>query len=180
MSLARHFILLSALAVVAACTPADQEYCNARGVQGAPEYAVCLDYYHTQERSFRADREQCDLRADETYPRSLYDRGHYQPVFWGGGGFARGGFGGPWGGPGFARGGFGGWDQVYISPDMAHNTQVDALRNRIVGPCMSAKGWNSSITWQQGRHRITRKPPITSKPRGNVRGGTTERLPWLH
>ncbi len=164
----RLFALIVLLAAAAACTPADQQYCNNLGVGGTAEYANCMDYYHTQEAAFNADREVCDAEADETYPRSLYDRGRHQPVFYGGGGWGgRGRYGHPYGG-------FGGMSSVYVEPDPYHNAEVTALRNRIVEPCMAARGWNSPNSWQAGRRNVAKKSRkiILREEEGSA-------LPWL-
>lgn len=173
----RKLLVFSLLLVgLAACTPADQQYCNAMGVAGTPEYANCMTYYHQQEAAFNADRGFCDGEADMTYPRTLYDTGRQQPVFYGGGGYGGpgpGGWGRPWGGP--FNGGYGGVGSVYIQPDYAHNAQVDALRMRIVGPCMDARGWNAADSWQAGRHAVSRKPARTPS-----KGLTPATLPWMN
>ncbi len=161
----RKILVLSLIALgLAACTPADQQYCNSFGVAGTAEYGQCLSYFHKQEAIFGADRAFCDSEADTTYPRSLYDTGHYQPVF------VHGGFG-PYG-----RYYGGGVSHVFVEPDHYRNAQVTALRDRIVEPCMRAKGWNSGDTWQAGRRSVSKKRSISAP----VRGNSMNQLPWLH
>lgn len=164
------FAVLPLSLLLVGCTPADKEYCNSFGPIGTVEYSKCLGYYHEQEAIFGNDRAACDLEADAIYPRTLYDNGRYQPVFYGARGF--GGWPGSYG--------YGGVSNVYIEPDYAHNVQVDQLRLRLVGPCMDAKGWNSPLTWQAGRHAVTpvKKPRKTTaaKPAGS----SLNVLPWLH
>ena len=153
----RKLLALGLLVIgLSACTPADEQYCTNLGVAGTSEYGNCLAYYHQQEQAFWADRAFCDSDADTTYPRSLYDTGHYQPVF------VHGGFG-PYGN--YYGGGV---SQVFVEPNYAQNAQLDALRMRIIEPCMQSRGWRSGETWQAGRiSKKSRKP-------------STERLPWSH
>lgn len=166
----RMIALLGLVTLLAACTPADQEYCNGFGVNGTAEYAKCMSYYHQQEAAFNADRAVCDTQADQTYPRSLYDYGRYQPTFYGGRGF------GAW------PYGYGGMSTMYVEPDYYRNQQVDQLRMRIVQPCMEARGWNSGESWQAGRRTVVKKKapkamaPRSDEPRGNAMNA----LPWLH
>jgi hypothetical protein len=172
----RHLIGLSLivgaiLLALSGCTPADQQYCNSLGVAGTSEYSNCMSYYHTQEQEFSVDRAICDADADETYPRTLYDQGRYQPVFNGGGGF-----GGPrqWGGNYYG----GGVSTVFVEPDHYRNAQVEQLRLRIVGPCMEARGWNSPNNWQAGRRTSAKKPRKIPAPL--PRGDSMNQLPWLN
>ena len=151
-----------------ACTPADEQYCQSYGVGGTPEFGKCLDYYHQQQAVFGAARADCDLQADATYPRSLYDNGGYVPVM-----------GGPWGGPFGPPGGY-----AFVEPDYRRNAQIDQLRLRIVGPCMSAKGWNSPVSWQAGRHDVTpvkqKKLVLTPATQAPAAPSTSlNSLPWL-
>ena len=143
-------LAILALLALAACTPPDEQYCQQYGVSGA-ELNKCISYYNQQENIFAADREACDMQADLTYPRTLYDYGHTEHVM--------GGFG--------YDGRYYGGHTIQIEPDYRHNAQVDSLRSRIVGPCMDAKGWNSADSWQAGRHAVT---PVKRKP--------AQKLPW--
>lgn len=144
-------------AALAACTPADQEYCSGFGVlPGDREYPPCVTYFHQQQASFGADYNVCALEADRTYPPTLYDtwRTGYVHRF-------------------DPRYGYAHVDTVDIPPDMAHNAQVDALRGQIIQPCMHQKGWNSAETWQAGRHAVKPMRRVPSPaPTGNA-------LPWL-
>jgi hypothetical protein len=142
------------LLALAACTPADEQYCNGYGVQGGTEFGKCLDYYHQQDAAFKADLAICNLEADGTYPPSLYDYGHDVPVI--------GGFVGPHG-TWYQGGGI-----EHIPPDYMHNAQVDALRMRIIAPCMQAYGWNSGSSWQAGRHAVSKPAKPLPPPK----------LPW--
>ena len=146
----RLILSLLGLAALTACTPADEQYCQKYGVSGA-EFNKCIAYYNQQQNAFDADRDVCEMQADLTYPRSLYDHGHTEHVM--------GGFG--------YDGRYYGGTMINIPPDYRHNAQVDSLRARIVGPCMDAKGWNSANTWQAGRHAVT---PVKQKP--------AQKLPW--
>lgn len=143
---------------LAACTPADEQYCQRFGVGGTAEFGKCISYYHAQDDAFNADRAQCEFEADATYPRSLYDDYHTEYVQV---------FGGPYGFP--HR------EAVTVGPDYYHNRQVDALRMRIIAPCMETKGWNSPDSWQAGRH------PVKSQPHRRISqmmpNGAA--LPWL-
>ena len=132
------------IVVLTSCTPGDVQYCRGFGVEGTPEYGKCISYYHQQETAFRADWDVCSLSADGTYPPSLYDFGHDVPV--------AGGFG-PYGT--YYGGGI-----EHIPPDYQHNAQVDALRMRIIEPCMQARGWNSGSSWQAGRHAVSATPKL--------------------
>ncbi len=164
------FIVGAILLALTGCTPADQQYCNNLGVSGTTEYTNCMRYYHTQEQEFFADRVVCDAEADETYPRTLYDQGHYQPVFHGGGFGASRNLGSPHYG--------GGVSTVFVEPDHYRNAQVEQLRLRIVRPCMEAHGWNSPDSWQAGRLKFTQKPRKVSTPR--PRSDSMNQLPWLN
>lgn len=143
---------LTLLALLSACTPADESYCASFGVQGTSEYGRCLDYYHAQQKAFDTDRSICESAADETYPPTLYDRGGYAPVtgsFWAGHYYPGG--------------------MVQVQPDYYRNAEVDRLRMRIIAPCMTARGWNSPNSWQAGQH------PIKTAPEKNRNRGA---LPW--
>ena len=139
------------LLALASCTPGDVQYCNGFGVQGTPEFGKCVDYYHQQEGAFKADRDQCSLDADGVYPPSLYDYGHDEHIV--------GGYG-PYG--------WHGGTTVRVPPDYRHNAQVDALRMRIIEPCMQARGWNSGSSWQAGRHAVSK----------GARSSPPPKLPW--
>lgn len=152
----RYSILFLTFLYLAACTPADEQYCQRFGVGGTTEFAKCLDYFHAQEAAFGADYQQCALEADYTYPRTLYDNGrtvHFTGGFYGGRYFGGG--------------------TEFIQPDYYHNAQVDALRQRIIEPCMQSRGWNSGLTWQAGRHAVSGK--ATFKPQPPPRPAP---LPW--
>jgi hypothetical protein len=155
MKLYPALLMLPLLGALAACTPADEQYCQAYGVGGTPEFGKCLAYYHAQENAFAADRGVCELQADATYPRLLYDRGSWQPILIGGGG----------------RGGYLSTEYVRVEPDMRHNAEVDQLRMRIIAPCMDDAGWNAANSWQAGRHAVTRRKPASMLP--------APKLPWL-
>lgn len=149
----RFLMVFGVLLLVAACTPADQEYCNSFGVGGTAEYGKCINYFHQQEARFGADRSVCEFEADATYPPSLYDYGHYEHVI--------GGFG--------PMGTMYGGSTIRVEPDYYHNAQVDRLRMRIIEPCMQRQGWNSGSDWRQGEHPVSLKPvPASAAP-----------LPWL-
>lgn len=143
---------LLALGGLAACTPADEQYCQSYGVSGA-EFDKCMRYYHQQEAAFGADRDVCEMEADLTYPPSLYDRGGYAHVM--------GSFG--------PHGEYYGPRTVHVDPDWYHNQQIDRLRMRIIEPCMRAKGWNSGSSWEAGRHNVKAVPK---------KAVTNQKLPW--
>lgn len=138
-------------AVIALCVllsgcgpPPDEFYCqNAGEKPGTKEYGDCLNYYRTQDAEFQTDLSVCEQQADLTYPQSLYDYGGSRSAtVWGG-------YGHGWG----DDYGFGGSRRIWIDeePDDAHNAQLDALRQRIILPCMNEAGWRGSQSWQQGR-----------------------------
>ncbi len=147
----RRILVGLLLPLLAACTPADIEYCRGFGVEGTAEYGKCLNYFHQQQAAFDADRASCERQADATYPQSLYDRGGY--------GHSMGTVG--------PDGKFYAGQTVFIDPDYQHNREVDRLRMRIIAPCMSGRGWNSPEDWQAGRHAVT------PQKRGS------NPLPWL-
>lgn len=136
---------------LSACTPANEQYCQSFGVTGA-EMAKCLNYYDQQQAIFDADLSVCSMNADITYPPTLYDYGHTEHI--------PGGFG--------YNGQYYGGTMINIPPDYNHNRQVDALRMRIIGPCMDARGWNSPTSWIPGRH-------ATGKA---AKRSSSGKLPW--
>ena len=167
MNLRVNFVLLL-LPLIAACTPADQEYCNGFGVGGTAEYGKCLDYFHVQQGAFDADRRVCSAKADETYPQSLYDHGHTEQVF---------------ASPMYFGTPYYGSQIIDVSPDYAKNAEVDRLRLRIIGPCMDARGWNSPTDWQAGRHAVTpvRKAAPSGVHKNTAEGAASQNaLPWLN
>lgn len=137
----KHFLLLLPLSLLIACgPPADVKYCQGYGeVEGTPEFAKCIDYFHTQNNWFNNDRAVCNEIADLTYPQSLYDHGGRE--------HAR-----VYGGYGHHHDGFGS-RHVYIErePDYQRNAMLDDLRHMIVQPCMTDKGWKSARSWELGR-----------------------------
>ena len=155
----KRFLLVGlALTLLAACTPADEQYCQSFGVVGTSEFGKCMAYYHEQNALFGADRAQCAFEADATYPPTLYDYGHTEEVM-----------------GGFSRGVYYGGTTVFVQPDMRHNMQVDQLRMRIIEPCMHARGWNSGQTWQAGRHAVAKMKPALRSQFAPVAAP----LPWL-
>lgn len=148
---------LIALFALAACgSPPDIEYCQQLGVPpGHAEYNTCLNYYHTQNNAFQADLQGCSFEADATYPPTLYDEGRTA-----------------WTHGGYSAGRYYGGETIFIEPDYARNAQVDALRQRIITPCMQAKGWKSGTSWQLGRFK-GRPPQRSMQP-------SQAPLPWLN
>lgn len=149
---------LPLLLLLASCasSPTEVDYCRGLGVeQGNPEYANCTQYYFEQDASFRADRAICDQEADMTYPRTLYSRPTSYPVR----------VYSPYGG--FAR-----TEMVHVGADYQQIAQVDALRMRIIAPCMESRGWNSGLNWQAGRHPVNMRPIKQPKP------AVVPPLPW--
>ncbi len=138
------------LAALSACTPPEIQYCSKFGVSGTPEYAKCVGYYQQQDALFTADARFCSAQADVTYPPTLYDYGHFEPTM--GGGFS---YGGRYIGPP---------PVIDVPPDYRHNAELDALRMRIIAPCMDARGWNSPTDWQAGRHAVTAAKPTAKLP----------------
>ena len=164
----RAIIAMLGIGLLASCTPADEEYCQKYDVGGTPEFGKCLSYYHGQDDWFKADYAACSRQADQTYPRSLYSNGGYVPVI------------SPFGAYGYPH-----TEYAYGEPDYRHNAEVDALRLRIIGPCMNAKGWNSPKSWQAGRHgaaRVSKAPvkaPTTEVDAPDVPPSSLNSLPWL-
>lgn len=143
------------LMLLASCAtvPDEQDYCRSFGVeQGNPEFVSCTQYYFQQQALFQGDRAACAIEADQTYPRSLYSRPTSYPVR----------VYNPYGG--FPR-----TEMVHVGADYQQIAQVDALRMRIIGPCMQARGWNSPLSWQAGRTTNARV----------VRPTAPKSLPWL-
>lgn len=161
----KKIIPLFSICLLAACAPAEQTYCDSYGVApGHPEYEKCVSHYFQQDAAFRTDRQFCEIQADQTYPRSLYDTGHYERVHTGFG-YGHGGYGG----------GFG--STVFVEPDYYHNRGVDDLRMRIIQPCMQSRGWVSGETWQAGRLKgAPVKAPVAAPVPAPV---PTGKLPWL-
>lgn len=161
----RFLILMISGLLLASCAQHnDIDYCNRMGVgQGTAQFNQCIAYFYDQQALFNKDLAVCSARADQTYPQTLYDRGSY--------GIVRGGLGyGGWGGLGYG-GAYGAPffnnRMVDIPPNHQHNAQVDALRMRIIEPCMREFNWNSGASWEAGR----RSHAPSSSPAG---------LPWLH
>lgn len=156
----KPFLALAALALLASCSPPEEDYCAGFGVNpGHGEYAKCTSYYFQQQAAFGADRAVCDSQADLTYPPTLYDNGGWAHV--------RGHYYG---------GRFYGGESVRIPPDYQKNAQVDALRMRIIQPCMQSRGWNSGATWQAGRHAGPAPAPIFTPVPPVV---APSNLPWI-
>ena len=169
LSIVHGLLCVSLLAMLAACTPADIAYCNKFGVAGTTEYSKCIDYYQQEEAAFNADHTVCSIEADETYPRTLYDRG----------GFAHVGIGSGFGGGRYHGGGFGyGGGVVSVPPNYHHNAEVDRLRSRIITPCMQARGWNSPNSWQAGRSEVKPQKRRTGRSVPQPQA-PAEKLPWL-
>lgn len=117
-----------------ACTPPDVAYCKAQGASPM-NLQPCLDYYRQQEQAFTVDLAACAVEADKTYPQSLYA---------------------DWGtalvrSPSAVPGGWSSTEQVSIPPDTRQHAELDRLRMKIITPCMQARGWNSGVSWQDGR-----------------------------
>lgn len=145
------FMLVVVAGAVSACTPPDVAYCRDRGVSPM-DLDACVADYRQQEAAFNADLAVCSVEADVTYPPTLYSGWGQARVH---GGIGHGGY----------------WhsaETVSIPPDYNKNAQLDALRLRIIEPCMQKRGWNSGTSWQDGR----RNPSLGQMdPNG---GG----LPW--
>lgn len=160
----RIFIPIFALWLLSACMmqPRDIAYCEQLGVTPEhPEYPVCLDYFNAQQTVFDRDREACEAEADKTYPRALYDNWRYDYLH---GSFGIDRFGG-------GLGTFYGARSVAIPPDYQKNALVDTLRNRIIVPCMQARGWKNADNWQDGQ--IQNVKPSQAPERQHAP------LPWL-
>jgi hypothetical protein len=143
----RSFLAIAVLALLAAsCTPPELRYCQSVNAP-VSQLDQCTSYYFQQEAAFQSDLQFCSAEADQTYPPTLYSgwgtalvHNHY-------------------------RGGFGSVEQIEVPPDYQRNAQLDALRFRIIDPCMQSRGWNSGASWQAGRHQ-----PGT--------GAKSKTLPW--
>lgn len=150
-----HVVGVGAVLLLAACTPAEDRYCDRMGTpQGNAEYSKCVRYYFEQTAMYRADMNGCAIEADQVYPRSLYDYGRTVRM--------HGGYG-PYGYyPGRT---------FDIEPDYTRNAMVDQLRMQITGPCMVAKGWRDPFNWESGRGtppKPVRSAPVMQAP-----------LPWI-
>ncbi len=136
---------------VASCTPPEVDYCRATGASPA-QLDQCTQHYYQEEAAFKSDLRFCSAQADQTYPQSLYSGWGTARVH---GGI---GLGGQWRSA-----------QSYTTPpDYQKNDQLDALRSRIIDPCMQDRGWNSGRSWEDGR-RVK-----TSQMQPNGSG-----MPWL-
>ncbi len=129
----RITVKILVLGLLASCTPPEVEYCQRVGAPPG-DMGQCTQHYFQQEAAFSNDRKVCEAEADKTYPPTLYSG-------WGTALVHRH----------YGRG-FTSVEQVSVPPDYHKNQQVDALRMRIIEPCMQALGWNSGATWEAGRH----------------------------
>lgn len=154
----KRLFLLPFLLLATSCTAPENQYCDSFGLrQGDAEYQKCLGYYFEQQNAFNADRMVCDAQADVTYPPSLYSRPQSFPVRTYG-----------------YRDGFAHTEMVHVGTDYQQNAQIDALRMRIIEPCMQSRGWNSGATWTAGRHQLAPTGRRVSQMDPNGGG-----LPWL-
>ena len=103
-------------------------------------WAQCMDYFARNEAVFQSELGDCALQADAYYPPSLYDNGHYETY------------------QSFGRYGFGHSEHVFVPGDYSHNAQVNALRARIIEPCMQSKGWNTARGWEYGKRNAPLPP----------------------
>lgn len=151
----RHLIGATALLLLAGCASAEQKYCERMATPpGSAEYPKCVRYYFDQTAIYKADRNVCEIEADATYPRALYDYGRTARVY--------GGFG-PYG--------MHSAQTVDISPDYARNQMVDQLRMRIVEPCMLSMGWRDAYNWEAGKG---------APPKRKIQPAAEKQsLPWL-
>ncbi len=129
----RLLYIMLLVGLVAGCTPADIDYCQSVNTPPA-QLAQCTRDYHQQDEAFKADLAVCSAKADETYPPTLYSGWGTALVH-----------GMPYGGR------FGNIEEIETPPDAQKNAQLDALRMRIIEPCMQSHGWNSGHSWQDGR-----------------------------
>lgn len=146
--------------LIAACTPAEQRYCEQHATPlGSAEYGKCTQYYFAQTALFNADRSVCEFEADKTYPSSLYDNGRTA--------YSHGGYYG---------GRYYGGESIFIEPDYAHNALVSNLRDQIIRPCMNARGWVDPDNWEAGRFSSVNRSNVKSV---NPSSSATQSLPWL-
>lgn len=141
----KHIRYIAMLLLLAGCTPGEQEYCERMGVPlGAPNYTQCVQFYASQKALYSADRNICELEADNVYPRYLYDDGGVETVY----------VGGPHGQivP----------HNVLVQPDHVRNAMLDQLRRQIVEPCMASRGWRDPYNWEAGK--LTPAPARSMKP----------------
>lgn len=148
------FLMMAGVLVLAGCdTNPELGYCKALGVgPGSSEFGNCTQYYFQQEAAFQADRDQCSAEADMTYPQSLYSG-------WGWAHVHGGMYGGRWHSA----------EMVEVPPDYEKNAQIDQLRDRIIEPCMQARGWVSGRDWRAGHRPVAAPRPAR----------TADGLPWL-
>jgi hypothetical protein len=170
-----YYPLLGLFALAACQTPADTAYCEKFSVSPEhPEYGQCLRYFQGQQAAFNADKSICDIQADKTYPRDLYDTGRQ--------GYISGGFGSGFGGHfgGYRGSGFGlGGGTVYSPPDRHKNALIDQLRLKIIAPCMQSRGWNDPLNWERGRHSRPSFRHHKPTPKRSAIPKQTGTLPWL-
>lgn len=138
------YMTLIVLPLLAACAaPAHEDYCARYGVgKNSPEFAACSQYFFTQQAAFDTDRKACAREADVTYPPSLYSQPTAYPVR-----------------VYSPRSAFPHTEMVYAGADYQQHAQLDAMRMRIIGPCMQARGWNSPVNWEAGRHAAAKQSP---------------------
>lgn len=147
----RKFSLILLLAV-AACTKPEDDYCASKGTP-PNQLEQCHAYYFEQDAAFKSDLAVCSAQADQTYPQTLYSGWDTALV------------------RRYHGGRFPHTEQVTVPPDAARNAQLDALRGRIIEPCMQKRGWNSGRSWQDGRKSAKGRKVSQMEPNG---GG----LPW--
>lgn len=149
----RKLTAIAMLGLLAACTPAEEQYCARMGTPpGSAEYGKCVGYFFQQTAYFRSDSDFCAMQADQVYPSALYDSGGYERVH-----------GGYYGGQYHSA------YTVSVPPDYYHNQMVDQLRMRVIAPCMADRGWLSPVTWEAGR--------AVARPNGPA-PVSSQSLPW--
>lgn len=122
------------LALSACATSGDDAYCKQfRIAEGSKEYGNCKAYYAKMDGWFSLDRNSCEQKAAQSIPDYLYDHPRYGEA------------------QSIDRFGTIRSTSIIIEPDYRRNASLNAEREKIIAPCMSAKGWKSSVSWQAGR-----------------------------
>lgn len=130
----KSLTIVLSLAISACATPGDESYCKQfRIAEGSAEYANCKAYYTKMNGWFSLDRNTCTQKAAQSIPDYMYDHARYGET------------------QTIDRFGMIRSANIVIEPDYRRNQSLDEEREKIIAPCMAAKGWKSSLSWQAGR-----------------------------
>lgn len=130
----KSLTIVLSLALSACATSGDDTYCKQfRLAEGSSEYGNCKAYYAKMDNWFALDRNTCTQKAAQTIPDYMYDHARYGEA------------------QTIDRFGMIRSTSIIVEPDHRRNASLDAEREKIIAPCMMAKGWKSNVSWQAGR-----------------------------